>query len=463
MIRKIFSLASLFLLAALAALPGRAQSDSLPNPHIGQVIDQVIAVVGGEIVKESDIEYQFIQLRSQGADLPGDLKCVILEEQLFQYLLLDQAKIDSIEISEREVASELERRLEVFINRAGGQESLEAYFGKTLEEIRLDFQKIVRQQLLTDRMRGQLTAEVKISPNEVQRFYRRQPQDSLPLVSAKVELFQVVLYPKADQANRQLVIDKLMGIRERVVSGQSSFASLATLYSEDPGSAREGGDLGLVSRGDMVQEFSAAAFSLAPNQVSGIVETEFGFHLIQMVEMQGTKAKLRHILLKPRIDSEAKTRATQMLDSIRTLILSDSLTFSEAAAKFSDDEESKVNGGLMVNPYNGTSTFEIDQLDLEPGLALVVNDLEVGQISEPFQTTDMRGRPVVKIVMLASRTRPHVANLQDDYQMIMDMAQDEKEEQAINEWIKEKQRTTYIRVDESYQNCGFTMDGWIRK
>ncbi|PLX04822.1 MAG: peptidylprolyl isomerase [Marinilabiliales bacterium] len=424
-----------------------------------EVVDEVVAVVGSHIVMLSDIENQYYQYKQQGITFEGDLKCNILEELMYQKLLLNQAEYDSLEVTLKEVENVIDRKLGMFIDRIGDVEKLEEYFGKSLEEMKEELKEPTRDQLLAEKMQDKLTGELKVTPSEVRNYFKSIPADSLPLINAEMEFEQIVRYPKISETERLEVIDRLRGFRDRVMKGEK-FATLAILYSEDPGTASKGGELGFLGRGDLVPEFSAVAFNLKAGEVSRVVETEFGFHIIQMIEKKGELINVRHILLKPKISEQEVIKTRKFLDSLIRIVRKDSLSFGVAASKYSEDEASKNNNGLAVNPYTGTSKHEVDQLDAATYYAL--KNLKIGDISKPFETVDIRGKLVCKVVRLKSRSKAHKANLNDDYQKIMDMAMEIKKDEVINKWIETKLKTTFVKIDPSYKNCEFSNKGWSR-
>ncbi len=430
-----------------------------------KTIDQIIAVVGSNIILESHIEAQYAQMKAQGYATKGDMHCEILEQLLFQKLLVNQAKIDSIEVTEKQVDMELDRRLNAFIEQAGGPKELEKFFDKTIPEIKEDFREVVKEQLVTQRMQSEITIDVTVTPSEVKRFFRNLPKDSIPLIDAELEILQIVKAPAISEEAKNKIKEKLMKFREQILNGEKKFATIAVIHSQDPGSASKGGELGFVNRSSqLAPAFKAAAFNLKEEgEISKVVETEFGYHIIQLTERRGQRIKIRHILMQPEVSTISVVKAKTTLDSIATQIRIDSLTFKEAAAMFSDDEDTKKNGGLLINPYTGTSKFtpqQIKQIDQATGF--VIRRLKVGEISEPYQATDMSGKMVFKIAMLKSKTQPHVANLDDDYQRIQDLALENKKQNTVNDWVKDKQKSTYVRIDESYKNCNFSFKGWIK-
>ena len=428
----------------------------------GEQVDGVVAVVGQKIILRSDVEQLYMQYKSRGMTFGKDLKCYVFEELLFQTLLVNQAAIDSIEVTNDQVERELTNRLDMFEQRAGGRDKLEKYYGKPYTEIKRNFRSIVRDQILAQRMQGEVTADIKVRPEEVKQFYKRIPKDSLQLVDSKLKIAQIVIYPKIKDEQKEYLKKKLRNyIKETNEQGSERFTVLATLYSDDIASAEKGGDLGWVRRGDLVSEFAAAAFSLSEKgELSDIVETEFGYHIIQFIERRGERINIRHILLKPKPSAKAKKIAKQKLDSIATLIRENKITFEEAAKKYSEDEDSNKIGGIMINPYTGTNEFESSHID--PITNYMLKRMKVSEMSETFENENRKAKTEMKIIKLLSKTKPHVASFKTDYQLISDLALAEKKQKAVSEWIKEKQKTTYIKIDKKYKKCDFKYKGWTK-
>lgn len=425
-----------------------------------EVIDKVIAVVGNNVILKSDIENQYAQMTMQGYGETGDLKCDIFEELLFSKLLLHQAELDSIEVSPEEVDGELERRLNQFIAQIGSEEKLEEYYGKSILEIRAEFRDIIKEQLKTQRMQESLTGNVSVTPAEVKRHFKDIPQDSLPIIPTTYQIQQIAKYPPISEKEKLAVKEKLMGFKKRVESGEK-FSTLAVLYSEDPGTARKGGELGFVTRTDLVPSFAAVAFNLKePGQISKIVETEYGYHLVQLIERKGERINVRHILLKPKVSPEQIEKATALLDSISKMITNGKMTMENAAAKFSDDKTSANNKGLMYNPFNASTQFENQHLD--PQTKYIVNTIKPGTVSTPFEAQDNQGKQVFKIIKVKEEKEKHQANLKDDYRMIQEMVISIKKQDLISDWIKKKLDKTYIRIDKSYGGCNFKYAKWYR-
>ncbi|MFA6404019.1 MAG: peptidylprolyl isomerase [Salinivirgaceae bacterium] len=422
-----------------------------------KIIDQIIATIGKQAILQSEIESQAMQMRAQGYYTSGDLECEVFEEILFSKLLVNQAILDSIEVNDSEVNIEMERRLNYFINQIGSEEKLEEYYKKSIADIKEEFRVVIKEQMLSQRMQQKITADLKVTPQEVKAFFKNIPQDSLPTINIEFELEQISVSPKIEEMEILRIKDKLREYKERITQGES-FATLAVFYSEDPGSATRGGELGFVSRGDLVSEFSAVAFNLKEGEVSKIVKTEYGYHIIQLVEKKGERINCRHILLKPKISPEEKRKARQRLDSVRTQIVSKEITFKEGCWKFSEDEDTRLNGGIIINPQTGNSRWEAGQL--EPKLANAIQDLQVGDISAPFETVDASGQTVYKIVLLKTKTEAHQANLKDDYQRIQDLALEKKKTEFVDDWVSKKVKSTYLRIDDDYKKCPFKNPIW---
>jgi len=423
-----------------------------------EIIDQVIAVVGNEIILESEIENQYIQLMSQGyASNSVDIKCDILEEMMFQKLLYIQAGIDSVEVTKKEVETELNRRLDVFINQLGDEKALEEFYGKSILEIKADFSDIIEEQLLTQKVQQSLTGEVKITPSEVKAFFEEIPEDSIPMVEPYFEISEIVISPEIGQEEKDAVKEKLNGIRERIINGES-FATMAILYSEDPGSATKGGELGFVGRNDLVPEFATVGFNLTSTEdVSRIVETEFGYHIIQLIEKKGNMMNFRHILLTPKIGIEELSIAETKMGEISELIKTDSIDFDKAVDEYSD-ADSRFNSGKVMNPYYGNAKLSKDFVD--PYTAKTVNGLKQGEISEPFLSANEKGAKVMKIIRLDIKVEKHKANLKDDYQEIQQYALEKEKQERTEKWINEKLESTYVKIDDSYCNCKFKFGNW---
>ena len=421
------------------------------------VVDHIVATVGSEIVLHSEVEMQYLSQMQMGLSNMSlkKAKCIVLEDILFQKLLLSQAKIDSIEVSNDQVDGELDRRMRYFIQQIGSEQKLEEYYGKSIVEIKAELRDLVKNQILVQRMQARTTEHVKATPSEVRAFFERIPKDSLPYINAEIEASHIVKKPPISEEEKQRTIAKLEELKGRISKGED-FGVLAFMYSEDPLSAKENGELGFVQRGTLVPEFEAAAFGLKKGEVSDIVETKFGYHIMRLIERRGELVNLRHILIAPKVSNEDLQKAKLYLDSIYELIAIDSLTFERAAEKFSDDEDTKMNGGVMINMQTGTAKFEATHLD--PLLSFAIDKMIVGQISQPALMNTPDGKEAYRLVKLKSRSKPHVANLRDDYQRIQEVTLEVKQQEAIQVWIKKKRAKTYIHVKEEYSDCVFAND-----
>lgn len=422
------------------------------------IVDQVVGVVGKNQVLYSEIEDQYMQLQAQGVK-PLPSRCQILEELLSQKLLVNQAEIDSIEVAEGEVDLELEQRIDYFINQIGSEEKLIEYFGKSILEIKEDMRDAVRDQILMQRMRGEITKNASITPTEVKNFYNSLPTDSIPNIDSEVEISQIVIYPSSSESAILEVKDKLLKLRERIMNGDN-FATLAVLYSEGP-SASKGGDIGWAAKADLDPAYAKAAFALKKGQVSKIVESSFGYHLIQLLDRTDDRVWTRHILLKPKTTIEEKESAKSRLDSIVQLVRIDTLKFDEAAIIFSMDEETRLSGGNRINPSSGNTRFKLSDFDTKE--FYILRDLKVGEISEPYEYIDSKGKVVFKCVMLKSKTDPHKANLKQDFDLIKQMALHKSETQIVDDWVRDKIKKTFVQVNEPYKDCDFRIEGWLKK
>ncbi|HOZ15203.1 MAG TPA: peptidylprolyl isomerase [Tenuifilaceae bacterium] len=423
------------------------------------VIDQVVAVVGGERILLSDIEQEMLRMKMQGALTGNNDKCQLLEQMLTHKLLVNQSKIDSIEVNQASIESEIDRRLKYFIDQIGSEKALENYFNKPMYEIKDDLREVIEEQQLSQQMRQKIVDKVKITPSEVKSFYKNTLPDSLPKIPEQYELQQIMIFPPSSAEAKFQVKEKLLEIRERILKGER-FSTLAVAYSEDRASAIRGGELGFRSRDELVKAFADVAFGLKEGQVSQIVETEYGFHIIQMIESKGDKVNVRHILMKPQFSSDMTAQAIAKLDSISTLIKSDSIKFEHAAMRFSEDKKSNLNGGLVINPYTNTSLFEKEHL--QPSDFYVIRDLKVDEMSTPFESRDEHANVVFKIVKIKRIVKAHTANIKDDYDVIQGLAKQSMESDILKEWIEKKQRVTFIRIDPSFKNCTFESKGWIK-
>jgi peptidyl-prolyl cis-trans isomerase SurA len=425
------------------------------------VIDEVIAVVGDNAILKSDVEYQYQQAVMQGISAKGDLKCKLFEQQLIQKLMLNQAILDSVEVSENTVVNEVDNRMNQFINRAGGKEKLEEWFNKSILQIKKEQKKVVRDQIMTETMQRKITEGVEPTPSQVRAYYRKTSADSLPMVPVQYEIQKIAVYPKIEQKEIDRIKAQLRDFQKQVANGRD-FATLAVLYSEDPGSATTGGDLGWNTRGTFVPEFANVAFNMQEkNKVSKIVKTEFGYHIIQLLDRKGERIHIRHILLKPKVSPLDNKNAVSQLDSITELIKGNKMSFEEAALRFSMDKDTRTNGGLMVNAQTRSSNFQLSAIQ-QPMLAKELQQLNEGEMSKPFKIKDDKGHDVYAIIKQKRKIKPHKANLRDDYQLILNIMTEQKRQDAINEWIRSKQQETYITIKEEWIGCNFNFKNWIK-
>lgn len=437
----------------LFLVPVKAQQKAL--------IDKVIGKVGGEIILLSSLEEQIALLQAEQGPLPEDARCLILDNLLTQRLLLNQAKLDSIVVGEEEVEQQLDARIDRILRYMNNDVSqFEAYYGRGIDEVKAQFREDLRNQLLVERMQSQLILDATVTPREVKAFFSRIPKDSLPYFNSEVEIGEIIYYPPVNEEERQKAYEKLENIRRQILEEKADFAELAATYSDD-GSARAGGNLGWAKRGDYVPEFEAAAYNLEQGEISDIVESEFGLHIIELLERRGNSINVRHILIKPEITLADYEKARAMLDSVRNLLVSDSITFSRAVKLFSSEKEQSYNNdGRMVNPQSGNTIFETSQLD--PDVYFAIDTLEVGEFTQPYQITNMRGEKGYRILNLQSRTRPHVANIEKDYPKIREAAMEEKQNMQINEWVDEKVEATFIQIDPYFSDCAI-LQKWMKK
>lgn len=421
---------------------------------IGQeerIIDEVVAQVGSEIILLSDIEGNLRQMQAYQKNLPADAYCFILENLLVQKLMVNQAKLDSVAVTDEEIETQMQTRMDQIMAYLGGdRDRFIEYYGKTPEELQDEIREDMRDMLLENKMKEQIVSKIAITPTEVISFFNEIPKDSLPYYSAEVEVSEIVLKPVANEVTKQATYQHLEDIRKRIVAGED-FAKLAQLNSDDD-SGKEGGNLGWAVRGQFVPEFEAVAFNLEKDELSSIVETEFGYHLIQLLDRRGNRINLRHILLIPEISADDKLKAQAKLDSVRTLIKADSLTFEDAVTKYSDSKEmSYNNGGRVFNFKTNNTYFEVK--DLEPDIYFAIENLTIGDVSAPQEYLGPRGDTRYRLLKLMSRTTPHQANLKQDYAKMQSLAKDAKRNDFLNNWIKSKIDDTFMVIDQAYRTC----------
>ena len=444
----------------LLALPMMAQNRQ------PQVIDKVVAVVGKNIILQSDVENQYMQYRMQGMTegTGKEVRGRILEDLLLQKLMLNQAEMDSITVSDDQVEAQMDQRIRYFVTRLGSQEKLEEQFGKTMSEIKDEVRQAVKDQMLQEQVQAKIMENVVVTPKEVKEFFNDIPKDSLPTIQPEYQIVQIVKRPPVSIDEKLQVKDRLYQIRKRILDGESTFSTMAVLYSEDPGSARQGGELGFAGKGVYATEFENVAFNLRDGEISDVVETQFGFHIIQLIERRGETVNCRHILLTAKVPVEALEKAQLQLDSVAGLIRNGDMTFEEACKKFSDDD-SKSNGGYLTNASTGGNWISLqDMQSLEQeyaeykNLAFVVSRLEVGEVSDPLPMTTNENNDAFRLIMVKSKTEAHQANLKDDYHLIQNWALGQKRQKAIGKWVSNKAAKAYIRLDEAYKDNDFYYD-----
>lgn len=415
-----------------------------------KIADKIVAQVGEKIILRSEIETIYLQEASNGTELPEDVRCYIMKELITQQLLILQAARDSVEVTDDEVEYELDRRLRYYESLFGSREKMEEFYGKSFLEMKEEFRGDIKDILLSDRMKAQVTGDITVSPSEVKSFFNKIPKDSLPYFNAEVEYAQIVIMPQPTAEQKAYAKQKAEELRQRILNGED-FNTLATIYSEDPGSKEDGGNLGCVTRGTFVTEFDAAAFKLQPGEISDVIQTQFGYHIIKLDERQGDKVCLRHILITPPVTNSNYTTASKKIDSVRSVIMAGNISFRDAASKYSMDENTKRSGGEVINNQTGSTYFEIDQLD--PDVYYAIEKLKPGEVSDPITFTDYQGKKGVRIILLNSQYPPHQANLQDDYYRMQSAAKNEKEQRLIDDWVLRKVKDVYLHVDPTFDTC----------
>lgn len=446
---KILKTAVFALISAFLALSVTAQD---------KVVDQIVAIVGGNIVLKSDIEKMFMDQQAQGITSDGDMKCEILENFLIDKLLIAEAELDTlIEVTDSEVNQQMEGQLQLYIAHFGSEKAVENFFKKPLADIRSEMRLGVRDQLMSMKMRNKIIQDVTVTPSEIRQFYRSMPADEIPTIPTQYEYAQITVRPAVSLEEENRVKAELRDIKRRIEEG-ASFAAMAVLYSEGP-SAGNGGEIGFLGRAQLDPEYATAAFNLKKDKISNVVKSEFGYHIIQLLDRRGDKVNTRHILMTPKVTIEAKEEAVDRLDSLANIIRRGELSFAHAAAMFSSDKNTRNNGGVVINPATLSSKFTIEELD--GGISKVLSGLRIGEISDPFESIDQESRQsVFKVVKLINKTESHKANLQNDYQYLSDMFLDKKREETMEKWITNRQAQTYIRIDATYANCNFEFASW---
>ena len=450
MIRKLIGL---FILAG-CVVSGKIQAQD-------KVVDQITAVVGKNIILKSDIEGMYLQQQAQGITSEGDAKCEILENLLVEKLLLAEAELDTtITVSDSQLNQSMEQRIQYFISHLGSEKEVEAYFKKSIVELKSDMQEVIKNQQMTQQMQGKIVDKVTITPAEVRMHFKNLPESEIPQIAEQVEYAQITVQPEVPIEEEDRIKSTLRELKRRIESGESGFAPLAVMYSED-GSAKNGGELDYMGRGNLDPAYAAAAFNLKGDKISNVVKSEFGYHIIQVMDRKGELIKTRHILMMPKPSDKSLTKSYQRVDSIANFIRDGKFKFEEAAQHFSYDKDSRNNGGVVINPESGDSKWKLSELD--PDVSKVVANMKVGEISKPFKTIDQKNQQVVyKIVKLVNKHDAHPANLRDDYVELSNIYMAKKKEQTLDKWIRDKQSGTYVHIDDSYLNCNFKYKGWIK-
>lgn len=423
-----------------------------------KVVDQIVAVVGSNPILKSDIESTVIQKMASGVTTAGDMKCEVLEELLEQRLLLAEAELDTtIIVSDSQINQNMDRRMQYFLDNFGSEKEVEKFFKKPVGQLRAEMSETIKEQLKTEQMQGKIMQKVSATPAEVRQYFRQLPQKDVPEIPSYFEYAQITVLPKITEQEDLAVKAKLRDFKKRVENGDN-FAALAVLYSEDPGSARNGGEMDYLGRAMLDPAFATEAFSLKPGQVSKVVRSEFGYHIIQMIDRKGEKIKCRHILIKPKIEQSELDKAKTRIDSLADFIRKGTLQWDQASFLFSSDKGTRNNGGLVTSGRSGSSKFHVDELD--PDVSKIITKMNVGETSDPFLSTDDKQRQIYKIIKLINKTKPHRANLQDDYQSISEMFVGKKKENVYHKWIATQQSKTYIHIDDLYANCNFKSKSW---
>ena len=424
----------------------------LASFHLGlsaQSVDKIEAVIGDEIILTSEIESQYLQYLSQGNIQSNEIKCQIIEDLLFQKLMINQARIDSLVVSDEEIEAEIDKRLSYFESQLGSAKKVEDYFGKSIDKIELELTKVIEDQFLAQRMQAQLTSAIKVTPAEVKDTYNSLSVNEIPTMPTQVEVAQIVIKPEITTEQKDKIRAKLNSFRDRVYNGED-FKMLATLYSDDPGSATRGGELGFVNRGDLVPEFERAAFRLKEGEISEVVESQFGYHIVQLIERRGEQINVRHILIKAKVNATALHAAKQKMDDISQEINEGTITFDEAVSKYSDDEN-KANGGLLLNPNTMSTLHTLD--DMAPALRIVVDNLIEGAVSSPAVIQMQDENKAYRILRLNKRKEEHKANLVDDFAKIKEYSINTKKQEALEEWVNKTIAKTFIKLSDSIEEC----------
>ena len=451
-----------FVATALFLILSIFGTEILAQRYQEGLIDKTIVLIGNDMIMLSDLENEVQMMSARGFAADRNARCQILEEMLVSKLFLNQARIDSLEVNEANVESALNQRINEVMTQLGGEKQMEEYFNKPLYKLRQEWKEMLTEQSLIQDMQRKVASNIpNLTPSDIEKYCKETPEEDLPIVSTQYRIRQIVLYPDKEAAELE-VKERLLGLRERIVAGER-FSTLARMYSQDPGSYAKGGELGMASKSIFWPAFSDAAMSLKVGQVSQIVETPDGFHLIELIAREGDMFNARHILIKPHYTTEDRIKAFDRLDTLRTRIMGDSISFFNAARYFSEDRKTATNGGLLADEYTGSSYFEKDQL--KPADYNVLKEMQEGDISEPFESLDNEGRSgntIYKIIMLEKIIPSHVADYKTDFNVLLDDANMKNSNAAIDTFISEKQKSTYIVIDPLFKECNFMREGWVK-
>ena len=426
-----------------------------------KIVDQIVAIVGSNIILKSDVERMHIDQQAQGITSEGDMKCEILENFLIDKLLIAEAELDTlIEVTDNQVNQQMDAQLQSYIAHFGTEETVEQYFKKSIALIKSEMQEAIRNQLFSSQMRNKIVENVNVTPSEVRYHFRNLKEDEIPNIPTQYEYAQITFPPKIELEEENQVKAKLREYKKRIEDG-TSFAMLAVMYSQDPSASRAGGEIGYLGRAELDPAYATVAFNLKGDKVSNVVKSSFGYHIIQLIDKKAEKVNTRHILMKPNVTVEAKEEAFKQLDSLTNIIRKNELPFDEAAMRFSFDKNTRNNGGIAINPSTMSSKFTVEELDSD--VSKILTTMNVNEISKPFETIDQENQQAVyKTVKLINKTVSHKANMQNDYQQLASMYLAKKKEEVLQDWISTRQAETYIRIDDTYANCNFNFDNWVK-
>jgi peptidyl-prolyl cis-trans isomerase SurA len=432
---------------------------SISNFAQDKTIDQIVAIIGTNIVLKSEIELNYWQNLAQGITSEGDMKCDILENILIDKLMVAEAELDTnIIVTDNQINQHLDMRIQYFLQHLGSEREVENHFKKSIVQLKSELKDAIRENILSDQMRTKIVANIKVTPSEVRHYYRSLPDDQKPKVNTQYEYAQIMLIPPISDDEDNRIKDELRKLKKRIEDGEN-FSMFAVLYSECA-SSRDGGDLGFFGRAAMDPAFSASAFNLKPGQTSNVVRSEMGYHIIQMLERRGDQVRARHILMKPKVEIEIKEKSVHLMDSLVNEIRKEKISFSDAAMRYSHDRNSRNNGGTVVNPQTMSSRFEPNMLEAD--VSRVLSRLKINEISDPFISIDNKQREVVIVVRLINKIDAHVATISDDYPLLSEIYLRKKQEETVMQWVAERQAKTYIRIDDTYRNCDFSFKNWIK-